>query len=229
MGSERPPGRSRKNGYEKWRKHFWRSSAVAAPDPSSASEQALGAAARFWWVSVARGCLALLLGIGALVSGASQAVLVNFVAVYWLLGGLLTIRWALGVRWRAGARIGLAAGVLGTGAGLILLARYALDDFLDPTALIGAVALTTVATGCLRLVGAFEIEEHTGHRWTIGGLILGSVEVILGIILFIARDTEASTIRIALGVWGLTAGALLLMQGARMLRIRRMFRLPSDT
>ena len=34
----------------------------------------------------ARGCLALLLGIGALTRG--QPALVNFIAVYWLLGGL---------------------------------------------------------------------------------------------------------------------------------------------
>ena len=31
---------------------------------SSAARQALGEAVRFWWVSMLRGCLALLLGIG---------------------------------------------------------------------------------------------------------------------------------------------------------------------
>jgi uncharacterized membrane protein HdeD (DUF308 family) len=52
------------------------------------AREAVGAVVRFWWISVLRGCLALLLGVGALISGASQPVLVNFIAVYWLLGGI---------------------------------------------------------------------------------------------------------------------------------------------
>jgi uncharacterized membrane protein HdeD (DUF308 family) len=185
------------------------------------AREAVGAAVRFWWISVLRGCLALLLGVGALISGASQPVLVNFIAVYWLLGGILTTRWALGVRWRAGARLGMAAGVLTIGTGLLLLACHALDDIVNPEVLISVVALTTVATGCLRLVGAFEVEKHTGHRWTIGGIILGSVEVCLGAMVFLVRDTQASTVRITIGVWGLVAGILLLGQGVRMLHLRR--------
>ncbi len=109
----------------------------------------------------------------------------NYIALYWLLGGLLTTRWALGVRWRAGSRLGLAAGLLATAMGLVLMARHRLEDIVSPEALIGAVAVTTVATGCLRIVGAFEVEERTGHRWTIGGMILGSVEVVLGVSLFL--------------------------------------------
>jgi uncharacterized membrane protein HdeD (DUF308 family) len=196
---------------------------VAASDPSTAARGALRASARFWWISVLRGSLALILGIGALFSTADQRLLVNFIALYWLLGGLLTTRWAMGIRWRTGARIGLAAGVLGIATGLVLLARTAIEDILSEDVLIGVVALTTAATGCLRLVGAFEVEEHTGHRWTIGGIILGSVEVILGVILFIARNADASTVRTLLGIWGLVAGALLLVQGARMFRARRAY------
>ena len=176
---------------------------------------------RFWWISVLRGCLALLLGVGALISGASQPVLVNYIGVYWLLSGILTTRWAVGVRWRAGARLGLAAGVLAIGTGLLLLARHALDHVLNPQVLISVVALTTVATGCLRLLGAFEVEERTGHRWTIGGIILGSVEVGLGAMLFLARDAHAPAVRITIGVWGLVAGILLLVQGVRMLHVRQ--------
>jgi uncharacterized membrane protein HdeD (DUF308 family) len=111
--------------------------------------------------------------------------------------------------------------VLATGTGLVLLARHALDHVVNAQVLIGVVALTTVATGCLRLLGAFEIEERTGHRWTIGGLVLGSVEVGLGAMLFLARNAQAPAVRITIGVWGLVAGSLLLVQGIRMLHVRR--------
>ena len=191
------------------------------PGGAGAAQEAVGAAVRYWWISVLRGGLALLLGIGALISEASDQLLVNYIALYWLLGGLLTIRWALGVRWRAGSRLGLAAGLLATAMGLVLIARHRLEDIVSPEALIGAVAVTTMATGCLRIVGAFEVEERTGHRWTIGGMILGSVEVVLGVILLLVRNTQGSTVRLTIGIWGLVAGSLLLAQGFRMLQARR--------
>ena len=191
------------------------------PGGAGAAQEAVGAAVRYWWISVLRGGLALLLGIGALISEASDQLLVNYIALYWLLGGLLTIRWALGVKWRAGSRLGLAAGLLATAMGLVLIARHRLEDIVSPEALIGAVAVTTVATGCLRIVGAFEVEERTGHRWTIGGMILGSVEVVLGVILLLVRNTQGSTVRLTIGIWGLVAGSLLLAQGIRMLQARR--------
>ena len=191
------------------------------PGESRAAQEAVEAALRYWWISVLRGGLALLLGIGALISGASQQLLVNYIALYWLLGGLLTTRWALGVRWRAGSRLGLAAGLLAIALGLVLMARHRLEDIVSPNALIGAVAVTAVATGCLRVVGAFEVEERTGHRWTIGGMILGSVEIVLGVILFLVRNTHASMVRLTIGIWGLVAGFLLLAQGVQMLRVRR--------
>ncbi len=194
---------------------------AVSSDPSRVAREAVDAAMRFWWVSVLRGCLALLLGLGALISGASQPALVNFIAVYWLLGGLLTARWALGIRWKAGSRVGLIAGVLAIVTGIVLLARRGLADVMSIDALIYLVAVTTIVTGGLRLLGAFEIEERTGRRWTFGGFILGSIEVASGIVLLLARDARASTLRVTIGVWGITAGALLLTQGTRMLRIRR--------
>lgn len=194
---------------------------AASTDPSRVAREAVGAAMRFWWVSVLRGCLALLLGLGALISGASQAALVNYIAVYWLLGGLLTARWALGIRWKAGSRVGLIAGVLATVTGILLLVRHGLAEVMSIDALISLVAMTTIVTGGLRLLGAFEIDERTGYRWTLGGFILGSIEVGIGIVLLLARDARTSTLRFTIGVWGLTAGVLLLMQGTRMLRIRR--------
>ena len=59
------------------------------------------------------------------------------------------------------------------------------------------------------------------HRWTVGGVMLGSVEVCLGAVLFLARDADAPAVRITIGVWGLVAGILLLVQGVRMLHVRR--------
>jgi uncharacterized membrane protein HdeD (DUF308 family) len=191
-------------------------------DESASVSEAVSAAARYWWISVLRGCLAVLLGIGALASRAAQeTTLVNFIAVYWVLGGLLTIKWAHGIRWRTGSRLGLTAGALAIVTGLALLARHSLEDFLSVRSLIDLVAVTTTATGVLRLVGAFEIRERTGHRWTVGGVLLGSIEICIGVVLLLVRDPRSSMLRVTIGIWGLVAGTLLLIQGVRMLLIRR--------
>lgn len=127
--------------------------------------------------------------------------LVNFIAIYWLLGGLLTIRLAIGVHRKAGSRLALAAGLLAIGTSLVLLSRNALDDLVSVPVLVNLVAATTVGMGCLRLVGAFEVEERTGHRWMVGGLMLGTVEVAIGALLFLAQNASATTIRVAMGAW----------------------------
>jgi len=187
----------------------------------TAADQAVRSAVRFWWISVLRGSLALLLGLGALLTGVTQQVLVNYIAVYWLLGGLLTVKWALGVRWKAGSRLGLAAGTLAIGTGVLLLARHALSAVVSAELLLDIVGATTLATGALRLVGAFEIEEHTAHRWTIGGVILGATEIAIGLVLLLVQDADAAMLRTTIGIWGLAAGSLLLMQGVRLLRAGR--------
>ena len=105
---------------------------------------------------------------------------------------------------------------------LILYARFALEDLVSGESLITLVAVTTVAMGCLRLLGAFEVEARTGHRWTVGGLMLGTVEVVLGVVLFLAHDASATTLRVVIGVWGITAGILLLTQAARIRKAGRL-------
>lgn len=57
--------------------------------------------------------------------------------------------------------------------------------------------------GTLRLVGAFEIEQRTGHRWSFGRLILGVLEVGTGTLL-VATDM-VSRVMITIGYGPLSA------------------------
>ena len=180
--------------------------------------------ARFWWIAVLRGAFGLFLGAAALVSQGDRTMLANFIGLYWLLGGLLTLRWALTVRWRRGSHLGLVAGTVGIiGASLVLLRRQ-LEHVVASGILIDALAISAVLTGTLRLLGAFEVERRTGRRWTFGGLALGSVEVILGLVLFLAREGNLRVVTIVAVVWGFVGGSLLLMEGLRL----RGLRCPSD-
>ena len=173
---------------------------------------------RFWWISVVRGVFSLLLGTAVLFTQDNRAMLANFIGAYWLLSGLLTLRWAMTVRWLRGSRIGLAAGSLSVTAALLVLLREPLQDLIAPNTLINVLGAAAVLTGSLRLLGAFEIERRTGRRWTFGGLALGSVEVVLGLVLFFTNGENERVLSIVFAAWGLVGGCLLLIEGFRLRR-----------
>jgi uncharacterized membrane protein HdeD (DUF308 family) len=182
-----------------------------AHDPETSDHQIRQS--RFWWISVVRGIFSLLLGIAVLFTQDNRAMLANFIGVYWLLSGLLTIRWAVTVRWLRGSRIGLAAGCLSVIAALLVLLRTQLQDVIAPSTLINVLGAAAVLTGSLRLLGAFEIERRTGRRWTFGGLALGSVEVVLGLVLIVTNGENERVLSIVFATWGLVGGCLLLIEG----------------
>jgi uncharacterized membrane protein HdeD (DUF308 family) len=177
---------------------------------------------RFWWIAVVRGVFSLLLGTAVLITQGNRAMLANFIGVYWLLSGLLTLRWALTVRWLRGSRIGLAAGSVSVIAAVLVLLRQQLQHLISPNTLINVLGVAAILTGSLRLLGAFEIERRTGRRWTFGGLALGSVEVVLGLVLFIVREGNERGVSIVFAAWGLVGGSLLLIEGFRLRRLARL-------
>jgi uncharacterized membrane protein HdeD (DUF308 family) len=174
---------------------------------------------RFWWIPVLRGMFAFLLAAAVLVSEGSRRMLANFIGIYWLLSAALTIRWALTVRWDRGSRLGLVAGGVGIIAASLMLLRQPLRHVISFGTLVVVLGLAAVLTGSLRLLGAFEVERRTGRRWTFGGLTLGAVEVVLGVLLFFAREGDLRLITIVVAIWGFVGGTLLLIEG---LRLRRM-------
>jgi hypothetical protein len=84
-------------------------------------DEILGTANRLWWIFLLRGIAGLLLGVSVLIGAEHRKGLATFIAVYWLVGAVLTIRWVLANRWRPGSRLALAAAIAGTiAAGLVL-------------------------------------------------------------------------------------------------------------
>ena len=171
---------------------------------------------RFWWIAILRGILSMLLGTAVLITEGNRAKIVDAIGVYWLLVGLLTIRWAITVRWRRGSQIGLLAGSVSVIAALFVLFREQLQDTVSANTLIDALGTAAVLTGVLRVLGAFEVERQTGRHWTFGGLALGSTEVVLGAVLFFVDQGDVHVITIALAAWGLVGGGLLLTEGTRL-------------
>ena len=170
--------------------------------------------ARLWWIGVLRGVIALALGVSALLASGSPERLATFLALYWLAGGVVTLRLAWAMRPSLGFRLAAVAGVVAITAAFLVVLREFLSGVISPVRTINILGLAALAMGTLRLVGAFEIERHTGHRWSIGGLILGGLELGTGILL-IATDTVSRGVMITVGVWALTSGTLLIVEAIR--------------
>jgi uncharacterized membrane protein HdeD (DUF308 family) len=175
--------------------------------------------ARFWWIGVLRGTIALALGSSALLASGSPERLATFLALYWLAGGVVTMRFAWAVRPSAGFRLAWVAGAVAITAALLVALRELLSGVVSPAKMIEVLGFAAAAMGTLRLVGAFEIERRTSHRWSIGGLVLGGLELGTGIILLVATDTQSSALMITVSAWALASGTLLLVEAVRARRL----------
>jgi uncharacterized membrane protein HdeD (DUF308 family) len=170
--------------------------------------------ARLWWIGVVRGVVALALGVSALLASGSPERLATFLALYWLAGGVVTLRLAWAMRPSLGFRLAAVAGVVAITAAFLVVLREFLSGAISPVTTINILGLAALAMGTLRIVGAFEIERHTGHRWSTGGLILGGLEIGTGILL-IATDSVSQGVMVTIGVWALASGTLLILQSVR--------------
>ncbi len=178
--------------------------------------------ARGWWLALARGLVALCLGGALLVAGAGQSRLATFIGIYWLLGSVLTIRWVMQSRGVPGRRMGALAAGIGAVTALALLARSPIHHVVGTGALLDLVGGGAIATGMMRMLGGFrdneEADEHPRKRRTV---LVGALDVGLGIALILTSDSTSTLVRFLAAAWGLVAGTLLLIDALRLRRFAR--------
>jgi uncharacterized membrane protein HdeD (DUF308 family) len=133
------------------------------PSPPKPEGTRLPAIARYWWLTVVRGLVALTLALAIVVAGRGTARLVTFLGLYWMAGGLITLRFALAIRPRRGARLGLAAGLAAVVGAVLVLLRDQLSGLADPDVLIALLGVSAVLMGLLRVLGGFAAEKRLGR------------------------------------------------------------------
>ena len=191
------------------------------PDTGGVGQRAPGGwGARLWWITLVRACVALWLGVAVLVSGRTRPALANFIAVYWLAGSLLTLRWVLANRRRAGNRLVAVAALVGTAAGMLVLLRAVLRDYVPVKVLLVVLGATAIATGVLRLSGHFRDDQGAERPRSPHRTALGVLEIALGAVLVLA-DSVTRGVAIAAGLWGLVGGTILLASALELRRAGR--------
>jgi uncharacterized membrane protein HdeD (DUF308 family) len=194
--------------------------AQATPAPGTR----LPAIARYWWLTALRGLVALTLALAVTVGGRSTARLVTFLALFWMTGGLITLRFALAIRPRPGFRLGLAAATAAVVGAVLVLVRDRLTGLVNPEVFVGLLGISAVLTGVLRVLGGFAAEERLGRRWTLGGIVLGTLEVAVGALLLLTNEIDPGLLVPIVAAWGAVSGILLLAQGLRLGRLARTWR-----
>lgn len=188
------------------------------PDPSAETPLPR----RAYYLFLVRGGIALALGVALLFAGSSGSRLVTFVGVYWIVAAVITLRWVGAHRVARGRRLGLLAGATGLAAGVAVALHEPLAGLVGEELLLDLLGLSAVATGLLRLFGRFHDDqlavERPRRRYRI---VAGSLDVLLGLALLTTDVHSAADVRIALGVWGLATGTLLLMDALVLRRVAR--------
>lgn len=168
-------------------------------------------------ITLLRGIFALSLGVALLLNPEKRLpVLGNFMGVYWLTSGLLSVRWGF-----AGERpkgFPLLAGMVGILAGLVMLSRQFITRYIAGSVFFYLLGTVILLTGLMHIFGGFRKSEDDSRQRSITSVLMGIFEVILGVLLMVAPLERGSGIYLAAGVWAFLSGIVLIGDA---MRIRR--------
>ena len=109
-------------------------------------------------VAMLRGALAIFLGLALLLyPDRSRPMLANFMGVYWLVSGVVSLRWGTAIR--PVRRLAIIAGVIGVLAGLIVVSRLLLQNFLGEVLIFNLIGFIMLLTGLLHVFGGFRTDN----------------------------------------------------------------------
>jgi uncharacterized membrane protein HdeD (DUF308 family) len=185
-----------------------------------------------FWITLIRGMLAVTLGVALLFwPDKARPMLVNFMGMFWLVSGIVSLRW--GVHGERARGLSLLAGAAGVLAGVGMLSRRFTQGIVGEDVLLSVIGLIIFLTGLMHIVGGFRtgpVETRTSGQirsrvwpraWSWTAFLLGLFEVVLGVILVVAPMNRGPGIYLAASVWALVGGTILLGDALRLRRLRQ--------
>jgi uncharacterized membrane protein HdeD (DUF308 family) len=164
-----------------------------------------------FWITLARSVLALSLGLALILQPEkTRPFLVNFIGVFWLAAGVMSLRWsASGERAR---RISVIVGVAGIVAGGLILGRFLLSQILGEALIILLLGIIVVLTGLVHLFEGFRIGAGRVRQRSWTSTLLGIFEIVMGLVLLVWRDDFGPIFYAVVTVWAFLAALVLLRQ-----------------
>jgi uncharacterized membrane protein HdeD (DUF308 family) len=179
--------------------------ATASPQPTSVADDL----APMKWLIVIQGVAGIILGLLLLTApGVSSLVIVQFLALYWLVSGIIGL---VSLIWdRAGWGWKVFGGILGIVAGVAVMRHPMYATLLVGTTLVVFMGVLALVFGVMNLVRAFS----AGGGWGMG--LLGALDVIIGLFLIFNPLAGAVALPIVLGAFILVGGIASIFMAFRM-------------
>lgn len=173
--------------------------------------------AKYWWLVVLRGVLAVLFAVLAFLWPAiTLSILVIFLGAYLFVDGIFTLVhgfrimktdshwWAL-----------VLEGLVGIVAGLIALFSPGITALF----LVVLVGIWSLLTGILEIVLAIRLRKEINNEWML--VLAGVLSIIFGILLFMQPLTGVVVISWWLGFYALFFGIFLISVGVRLRKLAK--------
>jgi uncharacterized membrane protein HdeD (DUF308 family) len=172
----------------------------------------LSSLAQYWWVAVARGVLAIVFGLAAIVwPGVTLASLILLFGAYVLVDGVVTLGMGLFGLGRNDQRAAtVLSGVLGVLAGIVTFLQPAAAAF----AMLYVVAGWGMITGVLQIATAIRLRKHISNEWLVG--LGGSLSVLFSVLLLAAPAAGVVTLVFLFGYYAISAGVVQIGFGLRL-------------
>lgn len=169
-------------------------------------------------IIIVRGLLALTLGVLLLIQPATlRPFAINFMGVYWLLGGFVSLRVAKNAPRAKGVRT--LVGVIGIVAGVALLTRTLTASLISLPTLTLILGILILLSGLLHILAGFRFSEKIGWGWEIANVLLGVFEVGFGLLMMLYPWYRFELAYLAFVAWALLGGIILLGDGLRLRRL----------
>jgi uncharacterized membrane protein HdeD (DUF308 family) len=170
-----------------------------------------------WYFYIFRGVLAIILGILLLTQWAQWNV-VQYMGIFWFTTGLTNLAWVRSKRRdNRIARWAIVAGILEIIAGVIALMRPLLANYFSSLTIVLLLGVLVIITGILHILGGFRISSEYGSQWAWGSFLIGSIQLLLGVIVLIYPWEPIPIVLLIASIWCIITGILLLID-ARFMR-----------
>jgi len=99
---------------------------------------------------------------------------------------------------------------------VIALLRPLLAIYFSTWAIVSLLGALIIITGLLHIIGGFRIGSVYGSQWAWGSYLIGSVQVMLGLIVLIYPWEPIPAVWLTAGAWCIITGILLLIDARRL-------------
>lgn len=171
-----------------------------------------------FWITLARAILATALGLAIIFyPDKTRPLLANFIGMFWLVGGIMNLRW--GMSGERAHRSTMAVGLIGILAGMLVVGRSYIGQFLHESLVFLLLGSVVTLTGLVHIFEGFLVGADRQRQRSWLSTLMGIFEVALGLAILIWHNNFGPVFYGVATVWAFL-GAVVLLREALLKRAK---------